>query len=279
MRMPDRVVSSSLLLASLVFLLPAIAQAGGGVNAPAAPRPGPARDIKVWTNDDVAALGARAESTTRPPAVEAAESETVAAEPETPAPLPPEKDPKWYAMQLDQLESELADVANEEEQLRQFRETSQGLSTGLNIAAPCRGITTDNRIAQLEARRAETERQIDALADTARVNGLPPGILVEGRGRVRVENELTPEEYREALVDRYRDVSDELAQTLNTIELIRAYGASRNIALLQPDLRWGGNLTTNMQRGLYSRESALAGEANSVEDAARKAGLAPAALH
>jgi hypothetical protein len=110
------------------------------------------------------------------------------------------------------------------------------------------------------------------------VNGMSPGILVEGRGRVSLETELTPEQERDALIDRYRDVSDELSATRDTVASVNDYASSQNVFLVQPDARWGGNMTTNMLQGLYDRQSALAADSASLEDDARREGVAPGAL-
>ena len=70
-------------------------------------------------------------------------------------PLPPEKDPLWYAQQLAALSAEFDATSIKEERLRQFRTTGSapGVRIGLQLNAPCEGITTDNEIAQLAIRR------------------------------------------------------------------------------------------------------------------------------
>lgn len=269
-----RFVLRSVVSASLAFALPVVALAGGGANPPASPQPRPVREVKVWTNDDFAALGPRSESTSEPAPASAARPTAAVAAPASAAPLPSGEDPQWYAEQLTGLEDELASVAAREQQLRQFRATGTGLPTGLNVVAPCQGVGTDNLIAQLAARRQEIEQQIDALGDTARSNGMPPGILVQGRGRVSIEKPLTPEQQQESLIDRYRSLSDDLAQAQATIASMHADTASRRMTLLQPDSRWGGNMTTNLLQGLYGRESALQSELSAIEDEARSSGLA-----
>jgi len=263
----------SALFASFLLMIPAVALAAGGTSSPAPASPKPVRDVKVWTNEDVEALGPRFESpaqTAQPqpaaPSVPSAR-QTVSA-----APIAREQNPQWYAQQLGAFESALAELSAREEALRNFRATSKGLPTGLNVVAPCEGITTDNLIAQLDARRHEILAEIDAVGDTARESDMPPGILVEGRGRVSAETPLTPQRERAALVQRYRGLADELAQTRNTIAAMQSDTASRNIALLQPDSRWGGNLTTNMQQNLYGRQSELESQISAIQDQAQASG-------
>jgi hypothetical protein len=257
--------------ASLLFILPTLAFAGGTDPSPSPP-PKPDRQIKVWTNEDIEALGPRFEPAS--PAAPAAQPRAGVVNAQArPFPLPPEQDPRSYAEQLAALEGELATVSSQASELRHFRATSTGLPTGLNIAAPCEGIGTDNLIAQLEARSQELLEQIDALSDTARASGMPPGILVEGRGLVSAETPLTPEQQDQALVERYQSLSDQLADTRLTIVGMHADVASQGATLLPSDPRWGGNMTTNLLQGLYDQQGALENEISATEDRMRSAGL------
>lgn len=280
MRIFGPFVFRSVALISLALAVPVVALAGGGTGAPASPQPQPVRQIKVWTNDDLAALVPRFESTTESTQIQAARpaDAAVVSPNASDPPLEPEQDPYWYAEQLTGLESELASVASQEQQLRHFRATSKGLPTGLNVVAPCVGVGTDNLIAMLAARRQEITQELDTLADTARTHGMTPGILVEGRGRVSLVPSLTPEQQQAALLDQYTSLSDELAQTQATIAAMHAEAASRRETLLQPDARWGGNMTTNLLQTLYNRESELQSELSSIEDELRSTGLEPEAL-
>jgi hypothetical protein len=263
----------SVLSASFLLMIPTVAFAGGGTSSPAPAAPKPVPDVKVWTNEDVEALGPRFEApaqTVQPQ--QAAPAASAAGPAALAAPIASEQNPQWYAQQLGALESQLADVSAREEALRNFRATSKGLPTGLNVVAPCQGVGTDNLIAQLDARRQELLQQIDAVGDTARENDMPPGILVEGRGRVSAKIPLTPAQQRAALVEAYRDLSDELAQTQDTVAAMQSDAASRSITLIQPDSRWGGNLTTNMQQNLYSRQSELQSQISAIQDQAQASG-------
>ena len=182
----------------LALVIPVTTLAAGGTTtaAPAA-QPHPDRETKVWMNEDVVrlnpAFGEISASKRSAPPVAASALPIAAARPVAPAlrpvtavaPLDPQQDPRWYAEQIDALDAELAGVESRERQLSQFRATGTGLPVGLVLDAPCEGIATDNLIAQLDAHREEVLQQIDALGDTARRNELPPGILVEGRGRLQ----------------------------------------------------------------------------------------------
>jgi hypothetical protein len=271
MQTPRKIACGSVLSAALL-LSPLIAFAGGN-NAPAQPKPKPdTKQVKVWTNEDLKKLSPITEQPYRPAPPNAAPP-AEAANLESSAVLPPEKDPRWYAQQLAALDEELARVTEEEDQLRHFRETGTGLSTGLNVAAPCNGVTTDNRIAQLETRRLEILQQLDDLADTARVNDMPPGILVEGRGLVSPETPLTPEQQKEALVERYEDLAGQLEETQITLNSMNEDADALHATLLQPDPRWGGNMTTNLLQALYQRQDELKNQIDATQDELRRAGI------
>ena len=264
----------SLYAAGLLLVVSAIAFAGGA-NPPASPHPKPDRQTKVWTNEDVEALGPRfAPGSEAVPVVPGQAAVTANA---VSAPLPAGQNPQWYAEQLTLLETELASVSDQlsdtRSSLRQFRAASAGVQTGLNVVAPCEGITTDNFIAQLEARRQEILEQMDALSDTARSNGMLPGILVEGRGRVSAETPVTPEQEARALAEHYESLSDQLADTRLTIAAMHADTTSQGATLLQPQAGWGGNMTTNLLEDLYNQQSAFESEMSATEDQLRRAGL------
>jgi len=156
-------------------------------------RPHPDRDRKVWTNDDVMALGAPYRGTGTPAADADASAATSNQIPviqdATPpalqplavgaAPLSQEQDPRWYAQQMAALEEQLASIDSEAQRIRSFQATSTGLQTGLTLDAPCDGITTDNLLAQLDARRQQVLQQVDDLGDAARRNDIDPGLLTE----------------------------------------------------------------------------------------------------
>jgi len=282
---------SFLLAAALPFCLglaiPAATFAGGGPAKPAA-SPKPDSQKKVWTNDDVERLNPafvvnRAPQTTtgsatatrvvgelpaRPASASAAPS----------APLDPEEDPQWYAQQVTELNAELSAIDSREEQLRQFRATTAGLPTGLVLNAPCEGISTDNLIAQLDARRQEIVQQMDALGDMARQNDLPPGILVEGRGLAQIASQPTAEEQRAAVAQDARDASDELTQLQEVVAGMQDQLAVRGITFVQPTPGQVGNMTTDLVERLDSRENALQNEIGDAEDAARSIGVPPGDL-
>jgi hypothetical protein len=303
MRVPGRffAIPIAIVWASFAFGVPLATLAGGTTNAATAvaagsspvaasanaPQPRPDTTSKVWTNEDVIALGAPYRDTSASQADQGTSNQVPVIQvvtvpelaPAAPsAPLNPQQDPRWYGDQLASLEGQLASIDEEEARLREFRATSSGLPTGLNINAPCDGITTDNLIAQLGDRRREINAQIDELGDTARANDFPPGILVEGRGRVETETQLTPEQERAALTKKFQESSDELAQTRQVVADMHEQAAGQGITLLQPTPGDGGNMTTNLLQNLDDRASTLQNQISAVEDDALSAGVEPSAL-
>ncbi|MDR3721610.1 MAG: hypothetical protein P4L00_08420 [Candidatus Acidoferrales bacterium] len=268
----------------LAVAAPVVTFAEGGPKPAASPKPDSQK--KIWTNDDVVRLDPAfdanrpKQTTAAASAASSARSIAVAARVQSalPALRDPQQEPQWYAQQLDPLEAELAGIENREAQLRQFRATSAGLPTGLVLGAPCEGITTDNLIAQLDARRQEILQQIDALGDTAQRNDMLPGILVEGRGRAHVASESTAAEERAAVARQARDASDELAQIRGTVAGMQEQLSAQGITLLRPAPGEGGSMTTDLLDQLDGRASALQNEISDAEDSARNMGIPPGDL-
>jgi hypothetical protein len=275
----------SLAVGCLALLIPAAAIAAGGPTP--TPSPKPDAQKKVWTTEDVERLNPEFDPARPKRASAAAVATPVASAPSAlpgrvlispSAPLAPQQDPAWYAQQLDSLDAELSGIDSHIAELRQFRATSSGLPTGLVISAPCEGITTDNLISQLDARRQEILQQIDDLGDVARQNGMAPGILVVGRGRADTSSQPTPEELRAAIVERAREAASELAEVRGTVTDMQDGQAAQRMTLLQPIPGQGGNMTTDLLDQLYTRADALQSEISNSQDAARTLGVPPGDL-
>jgi hypothetical protein len=251
-------------------------RSGATANHGASPQPKPDETKKIWSNDDFPST--RQAFRQIDPVVEA---QTVTTLPATAQPavlqslapsttIAPAQDPQFYAQQLEPLESELAAVAAKEQQLRDFRATGTGLQTGLNLAAPCEGFTTDNYIAQLDARRQELEQQIESTEETAREHGVDPGAAAE--------IPVTPAEQRAAIAVTYREQSRQLQETQETLAAIRADAASQGITLHSPALPNATNQTSNLLEQLNDRANQLQDEIGNDEDEARHAGIDPSRL-
>lgn len=284
MRIPIifRAAIFALFAASFIGDVPTPALAGGSGEGAASAKPRPDTERKVITNDDIEAKYGKPT-----PAGEIKNSQAVPASGQT-APaaqsapsaarrtaIPPEKDPVWYAQQTVSLNDELANIDSEAEELEQFRATGTGVATGLILNAPCEGVSTDNRIAQLLERRSEIEAQVADLEDTARRNDLPPGIFEHASAIAEAAEErprLTPAQEREALARRLDDLADALAQTQSVVEGMQEYTASQHMTLLPPSGD-GGNFTTDLLERLAAQSNTLQSEISRTEDAALSAGI------
>jgi hypothetical protein len=272
----------ALLAASFLGGAPVTAYAGGSGEGAASKKPQPDTEKKVITNDDLEAKYGKptpAREISNAQAVSAAAQTAPATQPARGAarraPLPPEKDPVWYAQQTVSLNDELASIDSEAQRLTEFRETGTGIATGLVLSAPCEGITTDNRIAQLLEQRSEIEEQLADLEDTARRNDLPPGIFERASAIAEAAQQrprLTPAQEQEALAKRLDDLADALAQTQSVVEGMQEYTASQHMTLLPPN-GYGGNFTTDLLERLAAQSNALQSEIGSLEDTALRAGI------
>jgi prefoldin subunit 5 len=193
-------------------------------------------------------------------------------------PLTPEKDPLWYAQQVAALEAELGQIATREESLREFRASGStdslpGTRVGLQLNAPCDGITTDNEISNLEQRRAEIGQQIAALDDTAQQNDMPPAIIRDAPEILAAaQKPLTPAEERTLLAERQAELADELSATQDELAGMSEQAAALGANLQPPTPGFGGNMTTDLIERLDNRASEIQGALDQTEEAARQTG-------
>jgi len=273
---------SSILFAAVLALsiaTPALA-AGDGVS----PNPAkPDREKKILTNDDLEAKYGKSSVSGETKA-----AQTVATTEATkPAPTPvstvraqrilPEKNPAWYAEQTIAMTSEMTAIDREAGRLIQFRAPGNAprAGTGLILSAPCEGISTDNRIAQLAAQRQAIQAQLSDLEDTARHNDMPPGIFTNAEAIAQAaqpQERLTAAQERESLADELGGLSAELAATEGIMTGMRADTAARRMTLLAPN-GYGGNFTTDLLERLNAQSAAIQTEINAVSDQAWRAGI------
>jgi hypothetical protein len=239
----------------------------------------PDREKKVYTNDDIDRMWPKPKlsvaSTSRVPI-------QVAAAPRAKSlanqPLTPEKDPLWYAQQVAALEAELGQIATREESLREFRASGStnalpGMRVGLQLNAPCDGITTDNEISNLGQRRAEIEQQIAALEDTAQQNDMSPAVIRDAPEILAAaQNPLTPAEERLLLAERQAQLADELNATQNELAGMTEHATALGANLQPPTPGFGGNMTTDLIERLDNRANEIREALDQTEDAARQSG-------
>jgi hypothetical protein len=236
------------------------------------PAPKPDREKKVYTNDDIDRMWPRQKAIVIAVSPSAAPSVGTTREIVVSTPVSPEKDPVWYAEQIAELSAELEQLNNREQALRDFlaRGTGQDPHAGLQLNAPCEGITTSNAIAQLSLRRQEIEQQFAALEDTAQQNGIRPGVLRDAPAILAAaQPKLTPAQERTALAERQAVLSSELAATQVELGDMSSQAASIGATLQPPTPGFGGNMTTDLIERLDNRASEIQRALDQTEEAAR----------
>jgi hypothetical protein len=270
-----RISGALILCAALVVGVSPRASAGGAGKDGTTP-PKPAREKKVYTNDDIAAWHA---SAPQEPGLTTFSVPTQEISPAlirvSPAPYDAERDPLAYARQAVALENQAANLDAQIAQLRNFRATGSGVTTGLSIYAPCQGVGTDNLIAELVEQRNTISAQISDLEDTARRNDIPPGTFVNAPALVAEANSrvvLTPAGERARLTARFDRLTDDLAQVNGTVQGMEQDQAVRGMTLLKYNGD-GGNMTTNLLQDLDGQAHDLRTQIASVADDASRAGV------
>ena len=138
------------------------------------------------TAPESAAAPAQAAAPEGAPAPAATETAAVGpqaapAVPEAPeaAPYDRTQDPMWYAEQAAELQAQLdaAEAALSQAQLGLAQASSRITQPGVNLTQPNVGITPQAGIEILAARVRELQSQLNDLADLARQNDIPPGVL------------------------------------------------------------------------------------------------------
>ncbi|HYL69628.1 MAG TPA: hypothetical protein VEX69_10720 [Candidatus Limnocylindria bacterium] len=273
-----------MLAASVLCGNPISAYASGGADGAAAKQPVPNREKKVLTNDDLElkygnpSVATEAKNSQAVSASTQATPSAAAARPTARRErLAPEQDPQWYAQQTVSFSDEIARINSEAQRLLQFRApgNTPRAGTGLILNAPCEGISTDNRIAQLLSRRQGIEAQMSDLEDTARRNGMPPGLFVEASAIAQAASASAPPtaaQQRATLAERVGQLSDQLAETRAVVADMAADTAGRRMTLLRPT-GYGANMTTDLLQRLGAQLTALQSEINSVADDALRAGV------
>jgi hypothetical protein len=268
--------------AAIAAICAAVPLAAFAAGDPAKPAPQPAAkpdaDHKVWTNEDVVRLNPQYVAGPGKSATVITVVPSVVVTPEGPkiatvsvASVAPEQDPAWYARQLDRLQAQLADVQARQDQLLNFRATSSGLQTGLQLNAPVEGISTDNLIAALAAQRESLSEQIDTLEDLARRNGFGPGQLVLAAPSAA--------DQRADIAETVRGADAQLNGIALTEAVMEAKAAELHATLQQPTPGFGGNPTTDLLSRLDAHAARLQSTIDGAEDSARSLGVASSDLH
>lgn len=251
-----------------------------------AAKPKPDREKKIYTNEDVEALarnyglstvGNAAPDGSALPVARRSGSQQVLVSRTLRAPLPPEKDPAWYAGQYLALSARMDDIDNQVQQLRSFMASdaapgsgAPGLNFGLNVYADCPAISTDAHIQLLLQQRADLEAQISDLESLAQINSIDSGVFRNAPAFAPSGGGISTREYLNAL-------QTDLAETRATEAAMHQEAAAQNVKLI-PETRFGGSFTSDYLKQLSVQQAVLQQEINSVGDVARHEGLPPNTL-
>ena len=88
-----------------------------------------------------------------------------------------DKDPKWYARELQPLREELAKVDSEIRSFQEARKDGKGVTDAVSLEEEPEGVNPDGQMDLLKSERAELVRRIDELEEQARHNAIVPGDL------------------------------------------------------------------------------------------------------
>jgi len=88
-----------------------------------------------------------------------------------------QKDPKWYARQLQPLREELIRAESELKAIQQARKYGKSITGAVALDQEPEGVSPEAQMEVLQQRRAELLRKIDELEEEARHNEIAPGDL------------------------------------------------------------------------------------------------------
>lgn len=265
-----------------------------GANAAGAgsTQPSQAHEKKVYTNDDVVALRKNYGASTVGELSPAPNNPATASQPHVAprilvpqllsTPLSPDKDPMWYAQQAASVSSQIANIDDQVQHLRNFRASdaapgpsTPSLNVGLDIYAPADSMTTDSQIQQLLQQRADLDSQLADLTDRARANDIDPGVIrraADNPQSVETAAPLTPEERLAATRDNLANLQADLTATRDTEAAMHQEAAAQNTKII-PETKFGGGFTADFLKQLNLHQAAVQDQLSTAEDAARKQGI------
>ncbi len=127
----------------------------------------------VWTNDELQRLVSRPVANTP----ESSSRDTSPSGAGVREHYTRQKDPKWYAGQLQPLREALISTESELEGLQQARKYGKGITGAVALDQEPEGVNPEGQVVVLQQRRAQLLRMIDELEEQARHNDIVPGEL------------------------------------------------------------------------------------------------------
>jgi hypothetical protein len=131
---------------------------------------------KVWTNDEVSSINGNISVVGR---AAPASSATATAKPgdNSPSGDAREKQIARYRDQIRPLRQQLEITEKQLSDVRNFKGENSSSSGGINMSQNYSMTPVEDQVKQLEAKRKDLQKQIDAIEDEARKNGVEPGEL------------------------------------------------------------------------------------------------------
>jgi hypothetical protein len=131
---------------------------------------------KVWTNDEVSSIkgnvsvvGSAAPASSATPTAKPGDN--------SPSGDAPEKQIARYRDQIRPLRQQLEITEKQLSDVRNFKGENSSSSGGINMSQNYSMTPVEDQVKQLEAKRKDLQKQIDAIEDEARKNGVEPGEL------------------------------------------------------------------------------------------------------
>ena len=131
---------------------------------------------KVWTNDEVSSIkgnvsvvGSAAPASSATPTAKPGDN--------SPSGDTREKQIARYRDQIRPLRQQLETTEKQLSDMRNFKGENSSSSGGINMSQNYSMTPVEDQVKQLEAKRKDLQKQIDAIEDEARKNGVEPGEL------------------------------------------------------------------------------------------------------
>lgn len=133
------------------------------------------------------------------------------------------RDAKWYALQIQALQEEVAKIDIDLRALVEARKSGKGITDAVALDQEPEGVTSDGQMEVLQKRRLVVLRQIDALQEQARHNAIVPGELRTEYGPEISDTTAGRKLNREAtdLENALAEEKERLAHTRKDAELLR----------------------------------------------------------
>jgi len=250
---------------------------------------------KVWTNDSIRALRGTVSSFSgdQQSTVETAPQGAVA--PSVSPPLPVSQlDPGWYRVQVAHLRADAARAQAKASEIQAELDSHTGGHKGNNLLAEPEGITPQSEIQLLNQRRDRDLKQIDALEEMARRNGIPVReILYEPTLKdYAIDQALTapplpepqgPPKTEAQWRARFTDLRRQLAAAIEERDVLqREFGVAELQYYPNPNTTLKESITFHQENELRAKIDAqdakikaLRQQLSDLEDALRRAGGPP----